>query len=236
MNVEPRILDKIKACLNMASDTTSPEEAAIAMKQAQALMRKHGVTLAQIDRNQIGIISLQAVSVSRVKKWENNLIHMVAGAFGCKVSWTAGKSGIRFGRFNFIGVKSQLELAHYAGQVLQRKLYKARAEYLRQQDEQRYYDGEPKARRSEKSAAGDSFCVGWVMGVERSVKAMVVPEETRLLIETVYKEHIDPSLKAKVHAREVLDDDMIAGYREGADESLHRPMEAAPERLKLTNT
>ena len=41
---DERILRKIRACLNMAADTGSPEEAAIAAGQARALMDKHQVS------------------------------------------------------------------------------------------------------------------------------------------------------------------------------------------------
>lgn len=222
-NNQQRIFDKIKACLAMASDKSSPEEAAIAMRQAQALMRKHGISLNDIDRASIGTVSFQAFSVSRVKNWEMHLVGMVARVFGCRVFWTAGKSGVRFGRFGFVGVKSQLELAEYTAQVLQRRLYRARAEYVASLGAK---------ARGVKSTAGDNFCIGWVSAVQKTVIDMVVPEDTKSLIDDVYEE-LTGGRNAKVTARQRLIQHMYNGFAEGKKESLHRPMETGPEILKI---
>jgi hypothetical protein len=222
---EDRIIDKIKKCLELAKDDrANPSEAANALRQAQALMKKHNVTLGHIDRSAIGTVNVTACSVSRPKRWELDLMHLMGRAFGCKVTWISGRSGTRFGRFNLIGVKSQLEIAHYTAEVMQRKLYKARANYVSTLPLW--------MTRGEKTQAADGFCIGWVEAVQKTVHDFEQDGKVKLLLETIVKEATGDR-QANIHDREVADEDMMAGYRVGKTESIHRPMKDRDPQLQI---
>lgn len=56
--VDPRILERVQKLLAMAADTSSPNEAAIAARRAEALMRKH-----QLDQVDVMVKNLDGDSV-----------------------------------------------------------------------------------------------------------------------------------------------------------------------------
>lgn len=51
--IDPKTLSKIKKCLALSS-SDNPHEAAAAMRQAKALMDKHGVSANHITMSEIG--------------------------------------------------------------------------------------------------------------------------------------------------------------------------------------
>lgn len=219
--MDQRILDKIKKCLALAQ-SPEPHEAAAAMRQAQKLMDIHGVTHTHLAAADIGEVQVSSVvSVSVVNKWELSLMHMVAQAFGCKIMWTRSRSDYDdvFGKFTFVGLKQQLELASYTAQVLQRRLVKARSAY-----QQTLTITDRKAR----TIKADSFALGWVAAVSKTVHNFANPAGVDTLIDDHVK-LICNGGKAKTRARNVDGFALASGREAGAGESLHRPMGATKD-------
>lgn len=218
-----RIIDKIKKCLALAT-SSNPTEAATAMRQAQKLMEMHGISMQQVDRAAIGISQVESYSVSRVKDWELRLMTMIAGAFGCKLMWIRGFSGVRFGKYELIGLKSQVEVAQYTCEVMQRKLLKARAEFVA---------GHYHEDRSSKTKAGDSFCHGWVTAVSKTVSKFANPEGLDALIDETMKESTG-GRKANIQERKGDLFSAHKGFEAGQSETIARPMNGKEEQLKLS--
>ena len=66
MNVElDRIIDKVKKCIAL-SKSDNPHEAAAALRQAQALMRKHGIDEAGIAASEISAADVEHKSGNTV--------------------------------------------------------------------------------------------------------------------------------------------------------------------------
>ena len=91
MNIDPKILSKIKKCLAL-STSDNPNEAATALRQAHALMAAHGVSTEQITMADIGEASAKSRTMARSKPahWEGALRALVeehAEATGSK--WSA---------------------------------------------------------------------------------------------------------------------------------------------------
>ncbi len=86
MNIDPKILSKIKKCLAL-STSDNPNEAATALRQAHALMAAHGVSTEQITMADIGEASAKSRTMARSKPahWEGALASTVGRAFGCQL-------------------------------------------------------------------------------------------------------------------------------------------------------
>lgn len=220
--IEERILDKIKKCLALSA-SPEPEEAAAALRQAQKLMEKYGVSQFDLSASDIGEIDVKTkVAISRVNDWELRLIHLVAKAFGCRVLWTKGFYRT-CGHYTLIGLKTQLPLAQYTCAVLQRKLASGRVAFVNGLPE--HWD------RKRKTIEADGFCYGWVKAVASKVTALAHGEETKKLIE--HKLNSITTTTAKVRSRAAGAAGYAAGLDAGMGESLYRPMEQSASQPKL---
>ncbi len=135
--IDPKILSKIKKCLAL-SGSPNPHEAAVAMRQAHALMRQHGVDVHHVTMSEIGESTADIRTMSRDKpaNWEAALAATVGKAFGCQmlISRTMVPKKYRHylneGQFIFIGQKGQAEVAAYTVAVLSRKCKTARQKWI----------------------------------------------------------------------------------------------------------
>ncbi len=87
MNREEAIL-KIKKCLALAK-SANENEAAIALRQAQALMREF-----QIDPDLLDIVeaSCESKATKVPQAWESSLVMTIARAMQCKPIFSSGSS------------------------------------------------------------------------------------------------------------------------------------------------
>lgn len=224
---DERILNKIKKCLAL-SQSPEPAEAAAAMRQAQKLMEMHGISQADLGRADVGECEVKSkVSVSKIKDWELALINMVARAFGCKLLWMSSSSYSTdvFGRYVLVGLKTQVQLAQYTCEVLQRKLIKARSVFV--QDLPGFYD------RGSKTVRADGFCHGWVAAISKTVHDFAVePDAQKMIDEEVTR--LKTGGEAKVQRRLGTQDSYRAGLEAAAGESIHRPVADREPTLRLT--
>ncbi len=178
MNRE-QALSKIKKCLALAK-SGNPNEAATAMRQAQAMMAAHMISP---DDVALSDVTMQECSTrtNSGPNWEVALASMVANAFGCDVIWT--RDGGRFlGRrvvykraVVFYGIASAPQVAGYAWDVLSRQCAKGRLAHIRNQP--------PRCKPITLTARGDQYAVGWVIGVRDKLERFANPEKEQLLIE-----------------------------------------------------
>lgn len=150
---QDKALDKIKKLLRLA-ESSNPHEAANAMRQARAMMEKHGigkddVALADVSEHGTG-------SGSKLKpaQWEANLGGTVAKAYSCKLFFAAG-----IGQWRFVG--EMAEVASYTMAILLRQVRKARRDYIATELK--------RCKAATKTKRGDLFCDAWVWSVRRQV-------------------------------------------------------------------
>ncbi|MCG8991481.1 DUF2786 domain-containing protein [Laribacter hongkongensis] len=152
-------IEKIRKCLALAK-SANEHEAAAALRQAQALMRKYGVQDGDILMAEVSEAKVKAGAKTKPVKWESQLSTTVADAFGCRKifvqEWKAGY-------WTFIGCGPAAEVATYAYTVLMRQLRKARGEF--QQTHCKRLVPASKTRRA------DLFCEAWVAAVRRQIEA-----------------------------------------------------------------
>lgn len=168
---EDRILDKIRKCLAMANDSRgNAAECENAMRQAQALMAKHGLSTLDLDAAEVTTITLRSrVSVRKPAQWEVNMCHAICAMFGLHVPlWSqGGPEPTKKGWWHFIGSKVYTEVAEYTYEVLYRQILSARNEYVKSLCDY---------SRAEKSSLANDFCQGWVQQVQKNTSKMHDPD------------------------------------------------------------
>ena len=240
--MDEKILGKIKKCLALAQ-SDNPNEAATALRQAQALMAQHGITSDAVLISEIGESSVDSQTMARNKPsdWEAYLAATVGLAFNCQMlvstlvpkesmhlNGRKIKPSINRGSFIFVGPKSQVELASYTAQVLIRKCKRARESWIKTT-----FDLIPSThgKRAMKTRLGDQFARGWVAEISKVVKAFAISSETQRAI-TAYLD--DKSLITKEGGANDLRNHkgrseldmlaMISGVHSAKDETLLRPV------------
>lgn len=176
------IINKIRKCLALAS-SANEHEAAAALRQAQKLMQLHRVSDTDMLAAGVCESKAKAGAIKNPANWEGALAAMVSQAFGChsifQSSWTAGK-------WVFIGVGANAEVADYAFSVLLRQVRKNRAAFIK---------GECKRLvPTSKTRRADLFCRAWVQTAANKVRAFVGGESDGEAIDAYLLQHY-PSLK-----------------------------------------
>lgn len=219
------ILDRLNKLRAMATQTTSPVEAAVAIKKLQALLHEHNLTEKDLDRYQIGEVKIKSTqSVSNVKDWEGWIMTAVADAFGGGVLWTSGsswlyyKNGTKkrnpdpFGYFTLVGFKATLPLMEYTATLLLRAVVDGRrrlnATLPRDMD------------RLVKTYGLDGYCQGFVTEVAKKIEKL----QADPLIGEYVKDVTEGRNEKKAQSRDCGLRGALAGVNDAADFDLHRPM------------
>lgn len=166
--MDDSILRKIKRCLALAR-SSNPNEAATALRQAQALMAKHGVTSEDVAASDVGSHVSGAGAGKTPPAHIAMLANMVAAAFGVEIVYQAKHDWQRDkweGLIEFYGLDSAPQIAGYAFEVLGRQLKRDRGAYLAGLNK--------RLKRATKVRRGDLYAQGWVNAVSRQV----VPHES----------------------------------------------------------
>lgn len=164
-----RAIRKIKHCLALAQ-SANENEAATALRQAQALMREYRLTEMDVKLSDVGEVESDIYRTKRRPAWDQQLSIAVADAFNCTTlrrrKWSSTKEQV-IECATFVGVSPAQDIALYAYESLHTKLALARKEYC-----SAVRSG---VRRSEYSpeTAGDHFALAWVWEVQSKLKALV---------------------------------------------------------------
>lgn len=164
-----RVIRKIKRCLAL-SKSSNENEAATAMRQAQALMREYRLTELDVRLSDVDEVQSEKSRANRRPTWDRHLSGIVARVFGCRPlsyrHWS-DTSGRMVERALFVGVTPAPQIAMYAYETLLTMLTQARRDYVTQ-----VRTGK---RRSEYSpeTAGDHFAIAWVSVVHGKIHELV---------------------------------------------------------------
>lgn len=227
-----KVIRKIQKCLAL-SKSSNAGEAANALRQAQKMMELYNVTAEGLVLSDVDVTRANSTACTKPPEWELTLAHLVAKAFGCHLLWLSGvfdsirNRDIAKGRWEFVGLKHQAQIAAYSMDVLRRQLLRSRDAYMSEWKLHNYG-----ASLKEKISASTTFSVGFVTNVARQVhsltphtadveqainaktEALLGPQETR-------KKNLKPT------GREGGSwEDFEAGKKAGESATLHRPMNA----------
>lgn len=222
-----RALKRIKKCLAL-SDSANENEAAIALKQAHALMRQFNLTQAGVLASKINRVHAKAGAMYRPSRWDKSLVACIAHQFDCQALILKPRHAQV--QWVFLGEDQAPEIAAYAYEVLYRQLLAAKDRFIAS----RYSDVAPGQKRK----LGTLFCVGWVDAVWTTVEAFAnadAPQQSEALLAYMREHH--PSLKedkARVPKRRVSPTEYDAyrvGVQQGETAKLHRGVGGAKQTL-----
>lgn len=173
-----RVIRKIKRCLAL-SKSSNENEAATAMRQAQALMREYRLTEMDVHLSDVGEVESEKARAKRRPTWDQYLGSIVGEAFGVRSfsrrRWCKSTSRI-MDRELFVGVSPAPQIAMYAYEALLTKLTQARREYVSQ-----VRAGKQRSSYSPETA-GDHFALAWVSAVHGKIHELVPRGEEDLAI------------------------------------------------------
>lgn len=211
-----RLIEKIQKCLALSA-SPEPHEAAAALRQAQKLMDKHGVT----DR-ELGLAEYTSERVDcpiqankTIPLQLSMLISLISRAFGVRATIHAE---VRISDASYVvtyyGKHDRVILSAYTHPVVYRAMNGSWTKYLKRNPH----------LKGERGARG-SFYVGGLTAVGRTVEDMALGAEEADILRKKLDEVCDSSEPAKVcDLKKYNQETLIDGMRKGRDFSLHRPI------------
>lgn len=218
-----KIANKIAKCLAM-SNSDNPAEAEAGRRQAEAMMKKHGLTTESIAASQVKENYVKT-GAHKPPLYVIKLATVVARAFGCQMTsllnyktWDKDENHMYF--FGF-GVKP--ELATYTFDVLRRHLMRDRKVF--QETLYRY-------KRSNKIHLADLFCAAWVERIRKQVHAFAGTEDENRAIDAYIKQKWGDTVIAETRKYPTIKNQheikaVKAGQKAAEDISIHKPVQAA---------
>jgi hypothetical protein len=229
-------IKKIKKCLAL-SRSANEHEAAVALRQAQALMREHGLQDQDISLADVNEVRVKATSTA-ANAWELRLVGVIADAFGCESfsqlegRYNSAGNYVRTRHWVFVGMLAAPTVAGYACEVLLRQCAKARSGHIAKQPKN--------CKAITKTARGDAFAMGWVGSASTLVERFAQPEANKALLLTYIEQQHGKLGQGKVRnttkARKTDWGHYSAGHRSGQDAQLHRGVDGRSGQGSLTFT
>lgn len=211
------VIRKIQKCLRMAR-STNPEQAAIALRQAQKLMEEHQLTETEIAAAEAEEASAKSSSSDKPVLWEVMLARMIADVFGCDMifspRWNRDKWQLE-GGYTYVGVDGHAEIAAYAFSVLRRQAANARREYAKQ--------ALKRCSPSAKIKRSDQFSDGWVHAARRQAVALAPTVRATSAIAAYMAVHFPETTSLATRQRPgtpLAHRDRAFGYEEGSKAQL----------------
>lgn len=210
-----KVLDKICKCLRLA-ESGNPHEAAMAMRQAQGLMKKYGIREDQVLAAKVSESVKNIAGGNNPPFWVLALSTMVADAFACQafVSRRAGQAS----HFHFIGMGFAPEVAGYTFTVLHRQLKRARREYVQNLEIE---------NKSEKTRRGNVFAQAWLYRAARTVSEFTDSRDGKEAIDAYIREQYG-ELGSFARAPALTDsgdhEDVVSGMRAADGVRLYKPV------------
>jgi hypothetical protein len=213
--IDEKIFDKIKKCLALAA-SSNPHEAAAALRQAQALMAKHRVTMTDIEAAAVSEAYAKAGAKTKPAEWESGLADLCGIAFGCDVLFA--KTLTSGGQWLFIGTDAAPEMSGYAFEVLLRQIKKDRSAYIK--------DKIKRCKPATKTQRADSYCDYWVFAARQHIDALARNPEQERAVQSYRNETIGNlsalSTRQRNSAKDRRHDDARAGFAAGKEARLHQ--------------
>lgn len=215
MKNNKKIIDKIYKCLRL-SESGNANEAALALRQATSMMKKHGISDAQVLAAEVSESATQAGERFNPPFWALALANLVAEAFECRhlISRQYGRRP----EFRFIGIGFKAEVATYSYTVLHRYLLRAIEEFeLSVRDDDKDEPGS--TRRAE------VFAQAWLFRVGRTVSEFIGNDADKKVIDEYIQEKYGETVELAgepVSTKNADYDDILSGMRAANEVELYR--------------
>lgn len=216
MKKNKKIIDKIYKCLRL-SESGNPNEAALALRQATSLMKKYGISDAQVMAAEVTESTTQAGECFNPPFWMLALANLVAEAFQCR-NLILRQYGRR-PEFRFIGLGFRAEVATYSYTVLHRHLCRAMDEFKLLVNDSSEKDELEKKRRTE------VFAQAWLFRVGRTVSEFIGENTDKAIINEYIQEKYGETAELAgepADAQNTDYDDILSGMRAANEVKLYR--------------
>lgn len=221
MQNNKKIIDKIYKCLRL-SESGNPNEAALALRQASSLMKKHGISDAQVMAAEVNEVVTQAGERYNPPFWALALANLVAAAFECRnlIQRQYGKSP----EFRFIGLGLKAEVATYSYSVLHRHLSHA------------IDDFKLSVAEEEENRRVEVFAQAWLFRVGRTVSEFVGESQDEVILDEYIEEKYGETVELAGEPADTENadyDDILSGMRAAHEVVLYRSVGCFAEPLPL---
>ncbi|PPC91867.1 MAG: hypothetical protein CTY34_01995 [Methylobacter sp.] len=211
-----KVAGKIAKCMALAA-SDNPGEAEAAKRQAQALLKKHNLTVGDVSAADVREARTKTGLNYRPPVYLSYLARVISDAFGCggvvNVGYSAQAS------ITFFGLGAKPELAAYTFDVLRRQIVKDRAAFVA--TIKRY-------KRANKTRKANLFCEAWVCRVGQQVSEFAGNEREKVAVEAYRQKRYGAKSKAETRTQTTaLPNDWqasAAGYSAAERVSLHTPV------------
>ena len=213
MENQDKIISKIKKCLAL-SKSSNPHEAAIALKQAENMMRLYNIEHEDIAAAELTEARAKSKSGQNPPIWDAVLFDAVLNAFG--VTGIYLPQGYGRSEKAFIGHSVAVEIAKYAYEVLYRKLIRARKVYIA--EELSRYSTYSKTRHA------DTYCQGWVQSATSALSKIVPTVEFKMAADRFLAKKYGELKTTDMVNRNVgggRQQDLIRGYLDGKEAEIN---------------
>lgn len=236
-NHEPNkedVLSKIKKCFSLTKSSNT-NEAQVALRQAYALMKKHNLSLHDVEVSEIAEQEAKTDNKKKIPGWVTSLAHTIARLMNCEIFCRSGlKKSISF---VYVGQKENAEIAQYTFIVLYRALKKHRLEFIKSEVDKRKYS----ISTAYKTRIGDAFCNGWVLAVKEKIKDLLSAElseedeKTKAVVKSYMKEKykFTDTQKSLIRSQKGLYGAVTDGFSKGLDVNLNVPLNGCSKEQKL---
>ena len=221
MKNNKKIIDKIYKCLRL-SESGNSNEAALALRQASSLMKKHGISDAQVMAAEVNEKATQAGERYNPPFWALALANLVSEAFECRnlILRQYGKSP----EFRFIGLGFKAEVATYSYTVLYRNLLQAIEEFKFSVED------------AEENRRIEIFAQAWLFRVGRTVSEFIGDNSDKVILDEYIEEKYGETVELAGEPADTKNadyDDILSGMRAAHEVVLYRSVEcfAKPQLL-----
>lgn len=216
-----KAIDKIKKCLALGQ-SSNPNEAASAMRQAQKLMQMHDLTEDDIEGSNYSNDAVEC-PIQVNKKTPVHLtkfVNLIMKAFQVKAVIESNRRVSDFSyRIRYFGPTHRVTTAAYAHVVIFRAMEGAWRVYLAEHPELKGVRG-----------ARLSFMVGWLQEISAKVEAIGWPAEEEQRTEMIKSEFYGKSLEKTAQRNYSLYGGVLRdGKAAGAGFEINRPMGGATQ-------
>lgn len=214
-----KIIDKIQKCLRL-SQSGNVNESALALKHAQALMRKYDIAESEVKDPSVTESTASSAGYYNPPYWAIALSELVAEAFECRAYVSRCEQGPRF---RFMGVGASAEVSAYTFTVLFRQLRYARRQYLHEL---------ALADTLERSRRGNVFAQAWLYRIAQTVSDFVRNPDIEVAIDAYVQEHYGEPLASERLPATIDTKDyeiIMSGMKAANQVLLCRPMSADKE-------
>ena len=217
---DSKIFLKIKKCLAL-STSSNANEAATALRQAQALMAQYNLSISDVSLSEVS----EAKTTATAKKpptWLAVLANKMALAFNCHCLL---ETGFFDKNWCFIGVGESALIAQYAFVVLMRQINRDRSLYIK--------TSLKRCKPATKTRRADLYCEAWVCAAtDKLLPTEVCDNRVQILKEYLAKKNIhkkeanDRTSKGRLNGN-----DYIEGKMAGKAAQLHKGMNGKKQAL-----